>query len=193
MLRRNIMPVVAPTQIKIRVEFVTQPKKKITAEKISRRLLPWNEVSHEISIDSIGQPAEPGRDILGVEFLSTTPIRDWFWDSGSFPFALDADTEILEDSGWVKIIYTSTQDGSPHTDTACYKIDPTVQQNPAEVTDIEFVLRETAPGVIKLIFPEAGGPGAAPICAQLQVALGSVPPGSLSAASYRVALIANIC
>ena len=187
------MPVVEPTHIKVRVEFVTQPKKKVTAEKISRRLLPWNEVSHEISVDSIGQPGEAGKDILGVEFLSTTPARDWFWDSDVFPFTLNADTEVVENSGWVKITYTSSQSGQVHTDTACYKVDPSIKQKPADVSDLEFVLRETAPGVVKLIFPAADDPGAAPICPQLQAALAAVPPNSLSAASYRIALITNIC
>lgn len=183
----------APDSIKVRVEFVTRSKKKVTAEKISRRLLPWNEVSREISVDSIGQPGEAGKDVLGVEFLSSAPTRDWFWDSDVFPFALDPDTEILEGSGWVKITYTSLQAGQLFTDTACYKIDASTKQKPADVLDLEFVVRETAPGVIKLIFPAADDPGAAPICPQLQAALAAVPPNSLSAASYRIALIANMC
>jgi hypothetical protein len=179
-----------PTHITVRVEFVTRPKRNVTAENVSRQLLPWSGISHEVEV-TLGNSGDAGIDILGVD-RNGAPTRDWFWDGNVFPLALDAHTEILPGSGWVKITYTIPQDGQLHVDTACYPVDASTHLELDDLPDLEFVLRQNGPN-IKLIFPAADDAGNAPICPQLQTALGAVPPNSFSAAGYRIALVANRC
>ena len=183
------MPPQVPTHIKVRVEFVVRPKKKVTVEGVSRNFLPWSEVSHEMEV-TLGNPDDVGTIILCVD-KNSNPTREWFFDNDVFNLVLGPETEILSGSGWVKLTYTFPEVGEVHTDTACYPVDASTTHPVEELADPEFTLRQAAPDDIRLSFPL--DPGAAPICPQLGAALAVVNPNTINGALYRMAWIANRC